>query len=180
MGLFDNLQNKTPAAGGNKTEKIVFAKLPDTLDEFKALPQAQLASPFDTAAMTVLALCFYPQDKELSLSMLQYLSGPREISNMEKQFIADRFRDKDYVPRSYFNGAIPANDYAPQQPYTIEVSDNPYSYTNENYATLHIRSGGADNPRQVKLRLAKDGKWYLWEQFLLADIRKPESTDPWA
>ena len=183
MGLFDNLQNKTPAtpaAGGNKTEKIVFAKLPNTLEEFKALPQAQLATPFDTAAMTVLAFCFYPQDKELSLSMLEYLRGPRPLSNMDKQFIADRFRDKDYVPRSYFNGAIPANDYAPQQPYTIEVSDNPYSYSNDNYATLYVCSGGADSPRQVQLRLAKDGKWYLWEQFLLADIRKPESTDPWA
>lgn len=183
MGLFDDLQNKTPAApagSGNKTESIVFAKLPDTLDEFKALPQAAMATPFDTAALTVLAFCFYPKNKELSIAMLDHLRGPRPLSNLDKQFIADRFRDKDYVPRSYFKGATPENNYLPQTPYTIAVSDNPYSYTNENYATLYICSGGADSSRQVQLRLAKDGKWYLWEQFLLSDIRKPASQDPWA
>ena len=88
--------------------------------------------------------------------------------------------DKDYVPRSYFNGATPQNDYTPSAPYTIVVSENPYSYTDEGYAKLFLRSGGADSERAVQLRNAKDGKWYLWEQFLLADIRKPESTNPWA
>lgn len=185
MGLFDNIGGAAPSAastpaGTGKTETIVFQNLPDTLEQFKALPQAAMTTPFDTAALTVLALCFYPKNKELSLEMLNFLRGPREMSNMEKQFIADRFRDKDYVPRSYFEGAAPENDYAPSTPCTIRVSDNPYSYANENYATLYIRSGGADNPRSVQLRLAKDGKWYLWEQLLLADIRKPESTNPWA
>ena len=32
----------------------------------------------------------------------------------------------------------------------------------------------------IAMRLAKDGKWYLWEQFILADIRQPESMNPWA
>ena len=88
--------------------------------------------------------------------------------------------DKDYVPRSYFKGATPQNDYVPTEPYTISVSTNPYSYENEGYVKLFIRSGGADNPREVVLREAKDGKWYLWDQFLLPDIRKPESSNPWA
>ena len=113
--------------------------------------------------------------------MLQFLSGPRTISPMEQQFIRDRFMDrKDYIPRSYFDGATPQNDYTPSTPYTIRVSDNPYSYQNEGYAKLYLQSGGADSPRAVTLRQAKDGKWYLWEQFLLAGIREPESEDPWA
>jgi len=84
------------------------------------------------------------------------------------------------VPRSYYDGATPENNYEPSEPYTITVSDNPYSYQDEGYATLHLKSGGADSPRQVKLRLAKDGKWYLWDQMLLADIRVPAEQDPWA
>ena len=47
MGLFDNLKNslknevnKAVQNASNKTENIVFSKLPDTLEEFKALPQA--------------------------------------------------------------------------------------------------------------------------------------------
>ncbi|MBQ3150341.1 MAG: hypothetical protein IJB86_03750 [Clostridia bacterium] len=164
----------------NKKEKIIFSSLPSTFEEFTSLHQAALSTPFDTAAMTVLAFCFYPQNKELSLQMLDYLRGPRPLSPMEKSFIADRFRDKDYVPRSYFEGAVPANDYTPSEPYTITVSENPYSYQNEGYATLYIKSGGADSPRSVQMRKAKDGKWYMWDQFLLSDIRQPESANPWA
>lgn len=186
MGLFDNLKNKVNditnavSNAGNKSEDIVFSKLPDTLEEFKALSQAALSTPFDTAALTVLALCFYPENKDLSLSMLDYLRGPRPLSPMDTQFINDRFMHKDYVPRSYFNGATPDNDYLPSEPYTIKVSENPYSYDEEGYAKLYLTSGGADSARYVQLRKAKDGKWYLWEQFILSDIRKPESTNPWA
>lgn len=165
---------------GNKKEKIIFSSLPTSLDEFKALPQAAMSTPFETAAMTVLAFCYYPQNKELSLQMVDFLKGPRPLSGVEKSFIADRFRDGDYVPRSYFEGSTPQNDYTPSEPYTIVVSESPYSYQNENYATLYITSGGADSPRSVQMRKAKDGKWYLWEQFILVGIRQPDSVDPWA
>lgn len=165
---------------GNKKEKIVFSSLPTSLEEFKALPQAAMSTPFETAALTVLAFCYYPQNKELSLQMVDFLKGPRPLSGVEKSFIADRFRDSDYVPRSYFEGSTPQNDYTPSEPYTIVVSESPYSYQNENYATLYITSGGADSPRSVQMRKAKDGKWYLWEQFILVGIRQPDSVDPWA
>ena len=186
MGIFDNLNQPAnsvpqyPVQGGNRSVNVVFPQLPDTFEQFKALPQAALANPFDTAALTVLALCFYPQDKELCYQMLEFLKGPGTLSPYERQFIRDRFMDSDYVPRSYFKGATPQNDYLPSQPYTISVSENPYSYQNQGYAKLFIRSGGADSPREVLLRLAKDGKWYLWEQFLLVGIRAPESSNPWA
>ena len=180
MGLFDSIKQPSANSGGNRTEEIVFDRLPETLEEFKAMPQAALSTPFQTAAMTVLAFCFYPQNPQLSLDMVNYLRGPRPLSGYEQSFIKDRFRDSDYVPRSYFEGATPQNDYQPQEPYRVRVSENPYSYQNQGYATLYIRSGGADSPRSVQLRLAKDGKWYLWEQFILVGIRQPESQNPWA
>ncbi len=188
MGLFDKIKNSASMNGGgapvqsagNKSKRVVFERLPSNAEEFRLLPEAALADPFETAALTVLAFCFYTENKDEALKMLDYLRGPRPLSVMDKQFIADRFRDKDYVPRSYFEGATPANNYLPSEPYTVVVSDNPYSYQNESYATLYIRSGGADSLRSVQMRLAKDGKWYLWEQFLLADIRQPESMNPWA
>ncbi len=184
MGLFDRLKENAPATAAFDTSKqqetIQFTALPETLEGFKSLPQASLTDPFGTAALTVLALCFYPENRELSLQMLDFLKGPQPLSTMEKQFIADRFRDKDYVPRSYFAGATPANNYLPSEPYAITVSANPYSYQEQGYANLYIQSGGADSPRSVKMRLAKDGRWYLWEQFLLAGIREPASANPWA
>ena len=176
MGLFDmfagkainqvgNSVKQAVQNAGNKTERIVFDTLPQSYEQFINLPSAAMSTPFQTAAMTVLALCFYPQNSELSLKMLDFLRGPRPLNGADKQFIADRFRAKDYVPRSYFVGSTPENEY---------------SYEEQGIAKLFISSGGADSPRPIKLRKAKDGKWYLWEQFLLTDIRKPESTNPWA
>ena len=115
--------------------------------------------------------------------MLEFLHGPKGLSTYDKQFIADRFRDKDYVPRSYFEGSTPENGYEPVKPYTITFFENPYSrdQLKDGYLTLHVKSGGADSARQIKLRTKPStGQWFLWEQFLLADIRKPVSADPWA
>lgn len=164
----------------NRTVEVIFDKIPQTVEEFTSLPQASQTSEFDVAALTVIALSVYPTDREQSIAMLNVLRGPRPLSEMDKQFIRDRFMDSDYVPRSFFKGATPENDYTPDAPYTIVVEDNPYSYEQEGYAKLFLRSGGADSLRHVQLRLAKDGKWYLWDQMLLGGIRQPESTNPWA
>lgn len=164
-----------------KTKEIKFPSVPSGIEAFKVLPQAALETPFDTAALTVLALSFYPENQALSLAALDYLRGPNPLSGIDRQFIADRFIDKkDYVPRSYFNGATPQNNYTPSQPWTVRVTAGPYAYQNEGYAKLELHSGGADSPREVLLRKAKTGKWHLWEQYLLPDIRPPESENPWA
>ena len=177
--LGDNIKNAVKTAA-NKSIDISFSAVPESYDEFVSLPEAKMETPFETAAMTVLALCVYPKDRELSIKMLNYLRGPRPLSGMDINFIRDRFMDKDYVPRSYFEGAVPGNDYTPDKPYKITVSDNPYSYENKGYAKVFVKSGGADSPREIVLREAKDGKWYLWDQFILSDVRKPESENPWA
>ena len=72
------------------------------------------------------------------------------------------------------------NGYTPDEPYKISVESYPYSFTGEDRAVLYLRSGGADSPRYVQLRKTKDGKWYLWEQFILSGIRPCESSNPWA
>ena len=193
MGLFDMFASKAANQLGNavkqgvsnavnnKKEKIVFNTLPETYDQFTRLPQASMSTPYETAAMAVLAFCFYPKDSELCYKMIDFLRGPRPMNGSDKSFIRDRFRDKDYVPRSYFAGATPGNDYQPQSPYTVEVRENQYTYSVEGIAKLFIPSGGADDPRPIQVRKAKDGKWYLWEySSILLDIRKPESSNPWA
>lgn len=192
MGLFDKFASKaanqlgntlkqTIQNAGNKSERVVFNSLPESYEQFISLPQASMSTPFQTAAMAVLAFCFYPNDKEVCYKMIDFLRGPRPMNGADKQFIADRFRAKDYVPRSYFAGATPSNDYQPVAPYTVEISENQYSYDEQGYAKLFIKSGGADSPRPIKLHKAKDGKWYLWEySSILLDIRQPESANPWA
>lgn len=162
---------------------VTFQKLPENLMELKAIPEGALLKPEHTAALTIAALCRYPADKSAAIEMLAYLQGPKGFSVFEQQFIADRFRDKDYVPRSYFTGATPQNNYEPFYPYTVTVFENSYSRNNikEGYLTLQVCSGGADSPRQIRLRhKSSTGQWFLWEQFLLSDIRQPIKEDPWA
>ena len=194
MAFLDNLKRqaaqaigqtvKQAASGaGNQSYTVTLRQLPTSLAQLQAMPEGALKQPEHTAALTIAALCIYPIDKEAALEMLNYLQGPRGVTPSDKQFLADRFQDKDYVPRSYFAGATPQNNYEPSEPYTVTVFENPYSrgQIGEGYLTLHVRSGGADSPRQIKLRnKPSTGQWFLWEQFLLSDIRQPVASDPWA
>lgn len=165
------------------SETITFAKLPANLTELQALPEASLENPNAVAALTVAALSAYTTDKNATVEMLNFLRGPRPLTNYDIQFLADRFRGKDYLMRSYFEGSSPENNYTPAQPYSVVVSEDLHSRDaiGEGYIKLYVKCSGADAPRPIKLRLKPSaGKWYLWEQYLLPDIRKPVALDDWA
>lgn len=167
--------------GTNKSESFTFASLPTSVEELSALPEATLDSPFKTAALTVAALCSYERDPEATYAMLNVLKGPEPLSNYEKQFIKERLTGKYYKSFAFFAGATPQNNYVPTQPYTITVSTTPYSFDNENWATLYVKSGGADNPAPIKLRKKPStGQWFLNDVQCLSDIRLPAADDKWA
>lgn len=155
--------------------------------EFDALPQsaaevAPCRTPEETAALTVAALVRFTEDQETGIAMLNVLRGPRPLSPQEIHLLKDQLlKDRDYVARSHFNGATPDNNYTPIEPYSVTVADSVHSYDQENYATLYIRSGGADSPRPITLRKKPStGEWFLWNHVgLLPGIRVPASQDPW-
>ena len=199
MGIFDSLKNiakntiKREAAktitnavnsigkGKNSSECFSFTAIPQNLSELQALPEATLDTPFKTAALTVLALCLYKDNPDSVLEMLDFLKGPENVSPYEKQFIKERLTDKYYIPFSYFIGATPENGYIPSSPFTIEVFENPYSFDNENWATLWVKSSGADNMRSIKLRKKPStGQWFLNDIQCLSEIRLPAAEDKWA
>ena len=99
--------------------EITLNALPKTLDELKAMPQAVLTVPEEVAALTVAALALYPESPAETEKMLDFLRGPRPLNGIDKQFIRDRFRGKDYLMRSYFLGSCPENNYTPAQPYRV-------------------------------------------------------------
>lgn len=185
MSIFDRLKRTPPVFGSTsaseyKKETFIFAALPESLSQLQALPEAQMQTPYQTAALTVCALCAYAADKKAGTEMLNWLRGPRPLSNFDLSFLDDRLRDgKTYVPFSYFSGAAPENDYMPTQPFTLNVESNPTSDDVQGYFKVTVRSGGADSPRSIQLRQKADGTWVLWEQYLMADIRLPKSIYPW-
>lgn len=189
MGLFDNILNTANNAstnaskgnGGNESVTFTFAKLPESLAELQALPEASMDTPYKTAVLSLLALCAFAADEEIGKEMLNFLKGPEPLTPSEISFIKDRFSDSKLVPFSYFKGAKPENNYTPDVPFTVTIFSNPYSFQNENFATLHVKSGGADSPRQFRLRLKPStGVWYLLEQMVLVGIRPAVKDDPWA
>lgn len=190
MGLFDQLKREnvqeigSAAAGavksaGGKRETFTFASLPKNAAQLQAMPEAALTTPFMTAALTAAVLCRYEESPQDTIDMLNFLKGPQPMSVYDQQFLRDRLKGRGYIPRSYFAGSSPQNNYEPSQPFSVTVSDNPYSYTEQGYVKLFIRSSGADSERPIQMR-QKGAQWFLWVNLLMADIRKPAQDDPWA
>ncbi len=166
-------------------KSFVFAALPGNLAELRARPEAELKDPAGVLALFMAALCVYPKDRYAALEMIDFLKGPKPLSNLDKQFLQDRFMDgKDYLGPSYFAGATPANNYTPAQPWTITVEEQAHSRDqfSEGYLKLFVVSGGADSPRGVTLRLKPStGEWFIWEfSSVVSGIRVPASKDDWA
>lgn len=160
---------------------ISFDRIPATLDELKALPEASLKEPEFGAALFVAAMMNYKDDPALAISMLEFLKGPSGVSEYEKQFIRDRLSDgKDYVIRSYLAGTSPENNYTPAVPYTVTPEKDAASEENGR-VRVFMRSSGADSPRMIRMRLkASTGEWFIEEEMILSDIRIPKAMDPWA
>lgn len=211
MGFFDNLKNSAVsslkqstnsaankavnnafynATGGNKdgvgkgknsSQTFTFSTIPNSVAELQSFPEACLDSPFKSTALVLLALCNYERDENATIEMLDFLKGPESVSNKEKAFIKERLAGKYYKPFSFFAGTSPKNGYIPTEPFTITVYENPYSFDEENWATMYVKSSGADSERPIKLRRKPStNQWFLNDIQCLSDIRIPESEDPWA
>ena len=160
---------------------IKFDKLPANLEELKAMPQASLNEPEYTAALFLAVMMHYPVNKEETYEMLEFLKGPYGLSTFEKQFLADRMADgQEYVVRSFFNGTSPENDYTPSMPYTVET-ERGFDQEIDGRMKIFISSSGADSKRHILLRhKPSTNQWFIEDQMLLAMIRAPKSSDPWA
>ena len=185
MTLLDSMKKQvtpqTMTTNRNRVEHVTFASLPTSVEELEALPEASLDSAFKTAALCIAVLCNWEKDANATWEMLDYLKGPENVNEREKAFIKDRLAGKSYKTLSFFQGATPENGYTPDTPYTIAVSENPYSFEEENWAFLYVTSGGADSPRPIKLRRKPStNQWFVNEIQCLADIRIPTEQDPWA
>ena len=179
----DKLANQAINNIKQKKETFTFDRIPETLDEMKALPQSNLQNPFGVVALVILAMNNFNKDLDKCKEMLTFLKGPGTLMNQEISRMNDQLKGKDYLMRSYFEGTTPENNYKPTEPYKITVFDHPNSYDNEKdgYVTLWVKSSGSDSDRQVRLRKKQStGEWFLNEEYLTPGIKTPQEADPWA
>ena len=166
--------------GSNKSRSIVLSRFPRSVAELQTMPEASLQDEFTVAALSVAVLCYYEQNPQETVNMMNFLRGPRPLSPHEVQFLGERLAGKGYKMRSFFSGSSPENNYTPSQPWQVVVNSNPYSYQQQDYATLYLHSSGADNDRPITLRRKPStGQWFVWEINYLSDIRVPANQDPW-
>ena len=83
MSIFD----KPIVSSDLPVRTFTFPTLPESLQELQSLPEAVLNDPYQTAALTVLALCAYAAEKNIGAEMLNWLRGPRPLSNFDISFI---------------------------------------------------------------------------------------------
>ena len=57
--------------------EITLKRLPATVGELTAMPQAALTVPEEVAALTIAALARFPENQEDAVQMLDFLRGPR-------------------------------------------------------------------------------------------------------
>lgn len=160
--------------------KYTFAALPQTAADITALlEELPRTDAHNVVALFHAALVRYIESPQDGTAMIDVLRGPQPMSDADKSFMEERFSDKKYLPRVYFEGAEPGNDYQPAEPWCIVICDDPVAPP-EGYGYVNVTSAGADNPRRIVTRL-KDGEHYLWEyNGALLGVRLPASEDPWA
>lgn len=161
---------------------LTIPSFPLSFDDFVTLAQDMMKNPQGTAALLIIALKTYIDDREKGLEILNYLHGPRPLSVRDQQFIHDRMMDKPYLPDSYLAGARPKNNYTPDQPLSIQVLPDPIPAESDEFARVRLMSSGADSPRIVTLRRQASGDvWFLWDYpAVVTGIRLPAKEDPWS
>lgn len=159
--------------------EVIINQLPTTLEEFKAMEIMDLTKPENTCALFLCALNLYTKDKNAGIDAVNILKGPVQLSAYEKSFIADRLRDKLYLPLVYFEGATPENNYTPNEPFTLKLyPDGRPQDMEEGYLRLYLQTAGADSKRAIKMR-SKGDEWFIWEYpGIVTDVRMPHKEDP--
>ena len=159
--------------------KYIFNTLPQSAEDIKSLIAVYpVTDRHNTVAFFMASLVRYIEDTQEGLAMIDVLKGPQKLSDTDKAFIKERFSDKQYLPKAYFEGAQPANNYEPDSPWTLIIYDDPVDAP-EGYTYVNVKTSGADNPRRICLRLKGEENW-LWEyNGVFMSIRLPANEDPW-
>ena len=158
LSTFEQIRND----GMNQRVTITFSELPKDMDGLNALPESERTTPFQTAALTICALCAYVKDAENGLDMIGLLKGSAVFSGKDREVLKERLEGKAYLPFSYFTGATPENAYTPETPYRLTFTTNPFSFSEHGFVRLFVSKEGAGAKKAITLR-QQENQWMLWE-----------------
>ena len=126
--------------------------------------------------------------------MIGYLCN-KQSSVYEKQRLAEQMKKSKqylYLGNAFLNGATPANDYTPSQPYSITLTQdsvvdedqiyipaNPSIPSPDQYRAF-IYCKASDSGKWIDVyKSSKDGNWYMYKWMdLITSIKAPASSNP--
>jgi hypothetical protein len=163
--------------------------IPNNIEDFVSMRNELANTPEGGAAIFVLAMLLYAENKDLgshALTIAFDRSNLHEDSNGYKGFSPataynyhlQSFSEKPYWAKSYILGTAPKDGYQlAAAPYQVQLSRNSYSELNENDIKIFVACSGADSPRPIRLCANDKGLWKVKEcSSLFLGMRAPEDN----
>jgi hypothetical protein len=169
-------------------EPVSLSAFPRSIEEFVALRDQVATTPQGGAAMMVVALALYAEDRSLGEQCLAAAVAAERLAEggggyqgwrlrrSDLQRLHEQVKAQPYLPYSYILGARPEDGYAlPAPPYTLEFSANRYSGDPaEGRFKVFLACSGAATPRPVTVRRNALGVWQAYEwSSLIVGIARP-------
>ena len=168
---------------------IQLDQIPNDIETFISMRNKLATTPEGGAAIFVLAMLLYAENKDLgnqALTIALDRDNLREDSKGYKgfspatayNFHLQRFSEKPYWAKAYISGTTPANGYQlPAAPYTVELSRNAYSEIDDKNIKIFVECSGADSPRPIRLTANDKGLWKVKEcSSMFLGMRAPEDN----
>ena len=177
------------------TYTYTFSTIPTNVEELKQYNISGDDGRYKVLALYVMSLrTWKPENQTDCEEMIGYLCN-KQLSVYEKQRLAEQMKKSKqylYLGNAFLNGATPANDYTPSQPYSITLTQdsvvdedqiyipaNPSIPSPDQYRAF-IYCKASDSGKWIDVyKSSKDGNWYMYKWMdLITSIKAPASSNP--
>ena len=177
------------------TYTYTFSTIPTNVEELKQYNISGDDGRYKVLALYIMSLrTWKPENQTDCEEMIGYLCN-KQLSVYEKQRLAEQMKKSKqylYLGNAFLNGATPANDYTPSQPYSITLTQdsvvdedqiyipaNPSIPSPDQYRAF-IYFKASDSGKWIDVyKSSKDGNWYMYKWMdLITSIKAPASSNP--
>ena len=177
------------------TYTYTFSTIPTNVEELKQYNISGDDGRYKVLALYIMSLrTWKPENQTDCEEMIGYLCN-KQLSVYEKQRLADQMKKGKqylYLGNAFLNGATPANNYTPAQPYSVTLTQdsvvdedqvyipaNPSIPTPDQYRAF-IFCQASDSGKWIDVyKSSKDGNWYMYKWMdLITSIKAPASSNP--
>ena len=177
------------------TYTYTFSTIPTNVEELKQYNISGDDGRYKVLALYIMSLrTWKPENQTDCEEMIGYLCN-KQLSVYEKQRLAEQMKKSKqylYLGNAFLNGATPANDYTPSQPYSITLTQdsvvdedqiyipaNPSIPSPDQYRAF-IYCKASDSGKWIDVyKSSKDGNWYMYKWMdLITSIKAPASSNP--